>query len=410
MATQWTDHWAARTQHLKASSIRELLRLTARPEVISFAGGLPATETLPAQAIAEACDRILKTQADRALQYGPTEGYLALRGHIADMYRARGVPATADNVLITTGSQQGLDLIGRVLIGKGTPVVTEAPTYIGALQAWLVSEPAMTGIPLDDDGMRIDLIDLNQRINLLYALPNFQNPSGVSLSMERREKLVDMAHRERFVIIEDDPYRALRYSGEDLPALLEIEAARLGANWDSDGRIIHLGTFSKIMAPGLRVGWVIAPTTALRMLALAKQGADLHSAMLSQYIAEELLREGIIEGNYPLLVRIYRERRDTMLAALEEHLTGLAEWTKPQGGLFIWVKVPGVDAHDLLAKALERNLAFVPGDNFFFDGRGRDAMRLNFSCMPPDRIREGVARLGALLAEARHEPLASPAR
>jgi len=285
MATQWTDHWAARTQHLKASSIRELLKLTARPEVISFAGGLPATETLPAQAIAEACDRILKTQADRALQYGPTEGYLALRGHIADMYRARGVPATADNVLITTGSQQGLDLIGRVLIGKGTPVVTEAPTYIGALQAWLVSEPAMTGIPLDDDGMRIDLIDLNQRINLLYALPNFQNPSGVSLSMERREKLVDMAHRERFVIIEDDPYRALRYSGEDLPALLEIEAARLGANWDSDGRIIHLGTFSKIMAPGLRVGWVIAPTTALRMLALAKQGADLHSAMLSQYIA-----------------------------------------------------------------------------------------------------------------------------
>jgi 2-aminoadipate transaminase len=211
--------------------------------------------------------------------------------------------------------------------------------------------------------------------------------------MERREKLVDMAHRERFVIIEDDPYRALRYSGEDLPALLEIEAARLGANWDSDGRIIHLGTFSKIMAPGLRVGWVIAPTPALRMLALAKQGADLHSAMLSQYIAEELLREGIIEGNYPLLVRIYRERRDTM-----------------QGGLFIWVKVPGVDAHDLLAKALERNLAFVPGDNFFFDGRGRDAMRLNFSCMPPDRIREGVARLGALLAEARHEPLVSPAR
>jgi 2-aminoadipate transaminase len=410
MSTHWTDHWAARTKHLKASSIRELLKLTARPEVISFAGGLPATETLPAQAIAEACDRILKTRADRALQYGPTEGFPALRAQIADRYRARGVPATEDNVLITTGSQQGLDLIGRVLIDRGSRVVTEAPTYIGALQAWQVSEPALTGLPLDADGMRIDLLDLSQPINLVYALPNFQNPSGVSLSLERRQKLVELAHREHFVIIEDDPYRALRYSGVDLPALIEIEAAKLGENWDSDGRIIHLGTFSKIMAPGLRVGWVLAPTPALRMLVLAKQGADLHSAMLSQYIAEDLLREGVIEGNYPLLVRIYRERRDAMLAALTEHLTGLAEWTEPQGGLFIWVKVAGVNTHDLLAKALERNLAFVPGDNFFFDGRGEDTMRLNFSCMPPDRIGEGIARLGALIAEARAEPLAAPSQ
>jgi 2-aminoadipate transaminase len=399
----WTDYWAARTRNLKASAIRELLKLTARPEVISFAGGLPATETLPIAEITAACDRILTTKADKALQYGPTEGYTALRDSIAAMYRARGVPVTGENVLITTGSQQGLDLVGRTLIDRGDPVVTEAPTYIGALQAWRTSEPAFIGLPLDDEGMQLDLLDLSRPIKLLYALPNFQNPTGVTLSDERRRDIVELAHRHRFVVIEDDPYRSLRYTGKDIPALVEIEAEMLGSDWDSEGRIVHLGTFSKILAPGLRVGWILAPTPALRMFVLAKQGADLHSSMLSQYIADELLRENIIEKNMPLLIDIYRKRRDTMLMALSQNMLGYGTWTRPDGGLFVWLTVDDLNTQDMMALALSRNVAYVPGSNFYFDDLGMDAMRLNFSCMPPEKISEGIARLGALVAQSHGE-------
>lgn len=403
MTTDWMHHWAARTRHIKASAIRELLKLTARPEVISFAGGLPATETLPAEAIAEACQMILTKQADKALQYGPTEGYGLLRELIAEMYQRRGVPATAENVLITTGSQQGLDLVGRSLIDHGDPVVIEAPTYIGALQAWGSCMPEFASVPVDENGMQLQRINLREPIKLLYLLPNFQNPSGVSLSTERRKQAVELAHLHRFVIVEDDPYRWLRYSGEDQPALIELEAQKLGAAWNDEGRVIHLGTFSKIMAPGLRVGWIIAPTPALRMFVLTKQGADLHSSTLNQYIAAELLRNGTIEGNFPRLVSIYRERRDAMLEALHRHIEDYGTWTHPQGGLFIWLTLPGMNTQDLLAKALERNVAFVPGNSFFPDGRGNESMRLNFSCMNPEKIYEGIRRLGVLIGEIQPE-------
>lgn len=399
----WTNCYAARTQYFKASSIRELLKLTSRPDVISFAGGLPATETLPIQAIAEACEKVLSTEADKALQYGPTEGLTALREHIAAMYRRQGVPATAENILVTTGSQQGLDLVGRTLIDHDDRIVVEAPTYIGALQAWRISAPAFIGLPLDEDGMQIERLDLSRPIKFLYALPNFQNPKGVSLSAERRQAIVALAHEHDFVIVEDDPYRALRYSGTDLPSLLQIEAQRLGSSWDAEGRIIHLATFSKVMAPGLRVGWILAPTAVLRMLTLAKQGADLHSAMLSQYIADELLREGIIEGNYPRLITIYRERRDAMLDALALSIGESGTWTHPDGGLFIWVTLDGINTQALLTQALQGNVAFVPGCDFFFDGRGMDSMRLNFSCMPSQKIYEGVERIGQLIAHERPE-------
>lgn len=400
MSTNWASRYATRTQYLKASCIRELLKLTSRPEVISFAGGLPATETLPIQAIAAACDHILCTSADKALQYGPTEGYTALREHIATSYRQHGVPATVDNILVTTGSQQGLDLIGRTFIDHGDRIVVESPTYIGALQAWRTCIPAFTGLPLDEDGAQIDRLNLNLPIKLLYLLPNFQNPMGVSLSEMRRRKAVELAHRYDFIIVEDDPYRALRYSGRDLPSLLEIEADMLGPAWNDEGRVIHLATFSKVLAPGLRVGWVLAPTPVLRMLTLAKQGADLHSAMLSQYIADELLSQGIIENNYPRLIEIYRQRRDTMLDALNRYIGNSGEWTHPLGGLFIWLTLPGIDTHSLLNRALAQNVAFVPGDDFFFDGQGCDSMRLNFSCMPPERIDEGMARIGELVSIA----------
>jgi 2-aminoadipate transaminase len=403
----WANHYATRTQYFKASAIRELLKLTSRPEVISFGGGLPATEALPIKAVAEACDRILRTNPSGALQYGPTEGYPALREQIAALHRERGVPASADNILVTTGSQQGLDLVGRILIEGADNVITESPTYIGALQAWRVYAPAFVGLPLDKDGMQIERLEFDRTIKLIYVLPNFQNPTGISLSLERRRRIVELAHEHDFIVIEDDPYRALRYSGVDLPALVEIEAELLGSAWNTAGRIIHLGTFSKVIAPGLRVGWVLAPTDALRLLVLAKQGADLHSSMLSQYIAEQLLREGSLQANYPLLVKIYRERRDTMLDALHTYLGESGTWTHPDGGLFIWLTVPGVDTNALLKQALERNVAYVPGENFYADGSGTESMRLNYSCMPPERIREGIRRLSEAILNEQNLALAA---
>jgi 2-aminoadipate transaminase len=324
---------------------------------------------------------------------------MALREQVALMFSRRGVPATADNVLITTGSQQGLDMVGRTLIDPGDRIVCESPTYIGALQAWRPIKPQFDGVAMDENGMLIDQVDTTRPLKLLYVLPNFQNPSGVSLSLERRRKAVEMAHRHGFIIVEDDPYRSLRYSGEELPSLLEIEAGMLGADWNANSRIIYLGTFSKVMAPGLRVGWMLAPTTALRMFVLAKQGADLHSSTLNQYIAEALLRNGTIEGNIPFLVGVYRERRDTMIDALQTYIGKRGTWTYPEGGLFIWLRVYGANAQALMAEALKHNVAFVPGDAFFPDGSGTDTMRLNFSCMPPDKIREGIRRLGELIAE-----------
>jgi 2-aminoadipate transaminase len=231
-------------------------------------------------------------------------------------------------------------------------------------------------------------------------LPNFQNPSGISLSAERRKQVVELIHRKQILVVEDDPYRELRYSGQDLPALVEIEAAMLGSKWDSEGRVIHLGTFSKTMAPGLRVGWMLAPSTLVRMCVLAKQGADLHTSTLTQAIAEDLLRNGTMERGLPALRSLYRERRDAMLSALQESIGEHGTWTRPDGGLFLWVDLAGgIDTPTLLAEAMERKVAFVPGSAFFFDGRGTHAMRLNFSCMAPDRIREGVQRLGTLVTE-----------
>jgi 2-aminoadipate transaminase len=402
MTTDWPTHFARRTHHMQASAIRELLKVAARPEIISFAGGLPAPETFPVEAVAAACERILSTNAHQALQYAPTEGVMVLREQIAAMYRERGVPATVDNVLITTGSQQGLDLAGKTLINEIDMILTELPTYVGALQAWRPFDPTWAGIPMDDEGIQIEQFDGSRqsRTKLLYLLPNFQNPSGVSLSASRREKALELAHRYKFLIVEDDPYRALRYSGEDIPAMVESEARLLGSAWDAEGRVIHLGTFSKVMAPGLRIGWTLAPSAAIRMFVLAKQGADLHSSTFTQFIAEDLLRNGIVERNLPKLRSLYGERRDAMIDALQTSIGNRGVWTHPDGGLFVWLTLHGeTDTPGLLTEALRRHVAFVPGDSFYFDGRGSDSMRLNFSCMPPDKIREGIRRLGELVTE-----------
>jgi 2-aminoadipate transaminase len=400
MTTDWSSHFSDRTRRMEASAIRELLKVVARPEVISFAGGIPANESLPAKEVMEACERILTTKGTIALQYGPTEGYEPLREQIAAMYRARGVQCTKDNILLTTGSQQGLDLVGKILINEDDEVLVEMPTYVGALQAWRPFGPKFVGVPMDRYGLITDEFPAKTHARLMYLLPNFQNPTGISLSAERRLKVIELAHSHGFLIIEDDPYRELRYTGEDIPALVEVEGQMLGSNWDEAGRVIHFGTFSKTLAPGLRLGWTLAPKAALHMFTLAKQGTDLHTSTLSMLIAEDLIRNQVLEKKIPILRALYRERRDTMLDALEKEVGEHAKWTHPDGGLFLWLTLPGeTNTPELLVEALKKNVAFVPGDAFYWDHRGKDSLRLNFSMCSPDTIREGVRRLGELIVE-----------
>lgn len=400
MTNPWAEHFAGRTTRMKVSAIRELLSVAARPEIISFAGGLPASDLLPLEEVAVATDKLLRKYRHSALQYGPTEGFQPLREQIAAMYRARGVPATADNILLLSGSQQGLDFVGRLFIDEGDTLLVEAPTYVGALQAWSPFSPRFVTLPTDADGMLVDGIERLDPFKLAYLLPNFQNPSGITLSAERRRMIVDSVHRRGALIVEDDPYRELRYSGEDIPSLAEIEAQQLGADWNERARVIHLGTFSKTLAPGLRVGWALAPTPVIRQMVLAKQGADLHTSTLNQMIVSELVAENTIQRNVPQLRAVYRERRDTMLDALAQHIGSQAAWIRPDGGLFLWLKLrESLDTQALLSRALEHQVAYVPGSAFYVDGSGTNELRLNFSAMPPDRIREGVRRLGSLIAE-----------
>lgn len=400
MNNLWTDHFAERTARMKVSAIRELLSVAARPEIISFAGGLPASDLLPLEEVAAATEKLLRKYQHSALQYGPTEGFQPLREQIVEMYRARGVQITTDNVLLLSGSQQGLDFVGRLFVDEGDPVLVEAPTYVGALQAWWPYAPRFLTLPTDTNGMLVEQMDTLEPFKFVYLLPNFQNPSGITLSEERRHAVVDTIHQRGSLIIEDDPYRELRYSGEDIPSLVEIEGRKLGADWNERGRVIHFGTFSKTLAPGLRIGWAVAPSPVIRQMVLAKQGADLHTSTLTQMIVSELVAENTIQNNVPRLRAVYRERRDAMLESLDQYLGSQGTWTRPDGGLFLYLKLSDeIDTQALLQRALEVQVAYVPGSAFYVDGQGTHELRLNFSCTAPDRIREGIRRLASLITE-----------
>ncbi len=400
MSNLWTEHFAERTSRMKVSAIRELLRVAALPEIISFAGGLPATNMLPLEEVATATENVLRKYRHSALQYGPTEGHEPLREQIATMYQARGVQVTTDNILLLSGSQQGLDFVGRIFVDDGTSVLVEAPTYVGALQAWWPFAPRFLTVPTDSDGMLVDQTEKLDPFRFVYLLPNFQNPSGITLSEERRRAVIETIHNRGALIVEDDPYRELRYNGQDIPSLVEIEGQQLGADWNERGRVIHLGTFSKSLAPGLRVGWAVAPTPVIRQMVLAKQGADLHTSTLTQMIVSELLAENTIQRNVPQLRAVYRERRDAMLDALAQYVGSQATWTHPDGGLFLWLRLSdSFDTQALLERALEKQVAYVPGSAFYVDGSGTNELRLNFSSMPPERIRDGVQRLASLITE-----------
>jgi 2-aminoadipate transaminase len=401
--TLWADRFAQRLGGVRSSLIRELLKLVEAPDIISFAGGLPAPEVFPREEIGAAVRRVIGEHADLALQYGATEGYPPLRELLVRHMGRYGIKVGIENVLVTAGAQQGLDLIGKLLLNPGDTVVTEAPTYMGAIQAFGAYQARFVTVPGDDEGMRVDLLEeaLRAAPKFLYVLPNFQNPSGTTLSTQRRQKLVELASHYGTPIIEDDPYGQLRYEGRHLPALVRLDADYHGcANGERAfrGGVVYLGTFSKLLAPGLRVGWIVAPATVIGRLVQLKQGADLHTSTFTQMVVHETARGGFLDRHVPRIREVYGHRRTVMLKALAHHFPSGVRWTRPEGGLFLWVTLPeGLDSAKVLQAALAEKVAFVPGHGFFPNGGGERTLRLNFSYSSPELIETGIARLARVI-------------
>ena len=379
-----------RARKLTSSAIREILKVTERPEVISFAGGLPSPATFPVEEMRVACDRILRDSPAAALQYSATEGYLPLREWVAQRYSVNGASIRPSQVLITTGSQQALDLLGKVLIDPASRVLVETPTYLGALQSFSMYEPNYVQVPTDEHGLIPSSLDatLTAGARLLYAQPNFQNPTGRRLSLERRTALAAFAQRAGFPVIEDDPYGALDYAGAPLPTMLSM----------APDHIVHLGSFSKVLSPGMRVGYIIAPEELHFKLVQAKQATDLHTPSLTQRIVHEVVKDGFLETHIPKIRALYRDQCAAMLASLEQHMPAGVEWNRPEGGMFVWVNLPKhIDTMKLLEQAIEQHVAFVPGGPFFANEAEHNTLRLSFVTVPPAKIDEGVAKLGALI-------------
>ncbi|AWP77832.1 PLP-dependent aminotransferase family protein [Bordetella bronchiseptica] len=388
--------FSERAKQLTSSAIREILKVTERPEVISFAGGLPAPGGFPVEVVQAAFDKVLATNGRAALQYGPTEGYAPLRQWVADDLNAAGANVTADQILIVSGSQQALDLLGKVLIDKDSPILVEDPSYLGALQSFSLYQPRYVPIPTDDGGLVPEAItaELAEGARFLYALPNFQNPTGRTLNLERRKALVRQAAQFGVPIIEDDPYGELRYAGEPQPGLLAL-AGECGAT------VIRLGTFSKVLAPGLRLGYIAAPRNIINKLVQAKQATDLHTPTLTQMAVYEVVKTGFLAEHLPRVREIYRVQGRCMLEAIEREFPASVSWTKPEGGMFIWVTLPEhIDSTKLLAQAVEQNVAFVPGGPFYAGTPRQNTLRLSFATVPEAKIREGIAILGKLLKAA----------
>ncbi|MBM3136978.1 MAG: PLP-dependent aminotransferase family protein [Chloroflexi bacterium] len=400
MQTLWDYRYAQRTQRMKSSAIRELLKFAERPDVISFAGGMPAPEVFPIEQFKEACIKVLDENGPASLQYGSTDGYLPLREMIARHTGRYGINITAENVLITSGSQQALDLIGMIFINPGDRILVESPTYVGAIQAWRAYGAEFIPVPFDEHGMRTDELEARLRAGpkFIYVLPNFQNPTGVTLSYERRLKLIELAERYGVPIIEDDPYGQLRYEGEHLPAISVLDSQTRSQNDSYAGNVIYLSTFSKTLAPGIRLAWVIAPPEIITKLMLAKQGADLHTSTFNQMVAHEVAKGGFLNEHVKHIRKVYKERRDVMIETLAEHMPPGIIWTKPEGGLFLWATAPKcVDCQDLFEDAVKEKVAFVPGFSFYAEGGGYNSMRLNFSNADPEHINEGIARLARVM-------------
>lgn len=397
MIKDLTAFYSKNAQNMKSSQIRELLKLTRKPEIISFAGGLPAPQTFPVKEIENIACEILHTKGNIALQYGPTEGEASLREEIAAWMAKEKEEINPGNILITTGSQQGLDILGKIFIDPGDTIILELPSYIGGLQAFNSYRASMIGVLQDDHGMRMDLLERTladlaeqgKKPKFIYVVPDFQNPSGVTLTEERRLRLLELAYEYELPVVEDSPYRDLRFTGESVHPIYQL---------DSRNQVIMLGTFSKIFCPGLRLGWMMAPAEWTDRMVVAKQSMDLASPTFNQLIAAEFMKRGLLAPQIESIKELYGKKCQIMLNALKAFMPPGVTWTKPEGGLFLWVRLPEhLNATELFPKAIEENVAYVVGSAFHCDGEGHNTMRLNFSYPSEEQIPEGVQRLAHMI-------------
>jgi 2-aminoadipate transaminase len=391
--------FASRTRVMTSSAMRDLMAITERPEIISLAGGLPDTSTFPAELLAKLMSGVAAEASARALQYGPTEGWNDVREAIVEVMAAEGTDVDPQDVLVTTGGQQVIDLVCKAFIDPGDVIIAEGPTYPGAVPTFSAYQADVVQIPMDDEGMRVDELEATlarleaegRRPKFIYTVPTFQNPGGVTLSLPRRKRLVEVAHERELLVLEDNPYGLLRFEGDPLPTLRSLDGGQF---------VVYLGTFSKILSPGVRLGWAAAPGPVYEKLNLGKQAADLCASSFSQAFVSAYFKHARWQDYLAQLREVYRRRRDVLLDALADYFPAESEWTRPGGGLFIWATLPEyIDTTDLLARALEENVAFVPGRAAYLDGRGGSSMRLNFSGVSEDDIREGVRRIGNVVSE-----------
>lgn len=394
---KWADLYANRASLLKSSAIRDLLSVTARADIISLAGGLPYTKEFKMNKMVSAATDCMERQGNEALQYGPSEGHTGLKKHVTKIMAQDEIAVNTEDFIITDGSQQALDLIAKIFIDPGDHIIVEAPSYVGALDAFIGYEPKIVAIPLDDEGVRVDLLEKKLkelkrqgiRPKFMYVVPNFHNPAGVTMSGPRRKRLIELSAEYDLLLVEDNPYGRLRFEGENLPSLRAL-----------DDKVIYLSTFSKIFSPGIRLGWVVAPHPILEKLIFAKQSADLCSSSFTQRVVEEFLDANDLDEYLAQLTTIYSGRRDAMLEALDEFFPKEASWTHPHGGFFVWVELPEfIDATEMLAEAINKKVAFVPGRAFFTEGAGANYMRLAFCYPSEEDVREGVRRLGEVVKD-----------
>lgn len=384
---------------MKPSAIRECLKLTQQPDIISFAGGLPAPESFPVEDMQEISAEVLREDATAALQYTTTEGDQLLRELLVERYRKEGCDITTENLVVSTASQQALDLLGKIFINPGDTVICGLPSYLGGLSAFEAYGAKLTGIPFDQNGMRADMLektikelaDQNKKPKFIYIIPDFQNPAGITMPKGRRTEILEIAKKYDILIIEDSPYREVRFEGESQPMIYSL---------DNTGHVIALGTFSKTLAPGFRLGWVIGHPDLLAQYVQAKQAADLCTSTLIQKIAAKYLQKGLMDKNLKNTINNYREKRDLMIEGFRKHMPEGVSWTEPEGGLFLFLYLPEhMDANELFYKAVEEKVAFVQGQVFHCDGSGKNTMRINFSYVDKDKNAEGVKRLAQVIKD-----------
>jgi len=402
------DPISRRGSSMRSNEIREILKLALKPEIISFASGLPNPEAFPHTELRKISDYLLREKYEIVLQYGITEGYKELREAILDRMKRYKVDVTLDNIIITTAAQQGLAALGLLILNPGDKIAVSYTTFLGMLTVFNLTESVTVPISLDENGMNVDELEnkleenmkKSTPIKIVYVVPNFQNPTGVTLSEQRRRRLVELAREYNFLIIEDDPYGELRFSGDPIDMIISFDMPK-----GNEGNTIYIGTFSKTIAPGLRSGWAVGPENLIRKMVVAKQAFDLCTDTFSQAIIAEYLKRGLMDDHNERIKNLYRHKRDVMLENMGKYFPAEVTWTRPDGGLYLWVILPkGIDTKELLRKAVEKKVAFIPGHVFATDIKIQNTFRLNFSCESDENIEEGIKRLGEVIAAELKKP------